>query len=135
MSQDLSRLLAEHRDVSRRYFLGLGAAGAAALSLLPQVGFADEKSPAASPELAEAIAKINYLTPAEEFQTVERGNPFPCTHPPDKLHGSTKWTRLPLSRAFPRKLWEIVIGHSLCVGLGNRNRYGKTRISYLDTNK
>lgn len=85
MSQNLARLSAEHREVSRRFFLGLGAAGAAAISLAPPLGLADETNPAGSAELDAAIAKLNYLTPAEEFQTVERGNPYPYTHPPDKL--------------------------------------------------
>lgn len=85
MNQDRARFLAEHRDVSRRYFLRLGAAGAAALGLLPIAAAADEKSQAAAPELAEPIANLKYLTPPEEFQTVERGNPYPYTHPPDKL--------------------------------------------------
>lgn len=85
MSHELVRLLAEHEGVSRRFFLGLGTVGAAALSVLPLAGLADQKAQAIAPELAEAIARLNYLTPADDFQTVERGNPLPYTLPPDKL--------------------------------------------------
>ncbi|HLQ46834.1 MAG TPA: molybdopterin-dependent oxidoreductase, partial [Planctomycetaceae bacterium] len=73
---------AEHVDLTRRYFLRLGAVGAAAWPLLPWAAVADDAPNAA---LAEAISKLEYLTPPESFGTVERGNPLPYTHPPEKL--------------------------------------------------
>jgi DMSO/TMAO reductase YedYZ molybdopterin-dependent catalytic subunit len=52
------------------------------LPLLPWSALGEEK---AGGVLAEAIAKLQYLTLAEDFGTVERGNPLPYTHPPEKL--------------------------------------------------
>ncbi len=74
---------AEHLDVTRRYFLQNGAAGIAALSLLPWLARADEAS--AKEALAQAIAKLEYFTPPDKFGTVERGNPLPYALPPEKL--------------------------------------------------
>lgn len=84
MARDLHRLLAEHREVTRRYFLGLGAAGVAGLGLRPLGARATEGDGDVPPLLAEAIAKLSYLTPPEEFGTVERGNPLPYTLPVEK---------------------------------------------------
>lgn len=67
--------------LTRRYFLQLGAAGAAGLGVSPV--WARDKSGDAA--LAEAIAKLEYLTPIEKFGTVERGNPLPSSLPPEKL--------------------------------------------------
>jgi len=70
------QLLAEHRDVTRRYFLQLGAAGIAGLMCAPLCA-------AEAPGerlLAEAIAQLEYLTPEAKFAGSGRGNP-----PPDKL--------------------------------------------------
>ena len=50
---EVHRFLAEHRRLSRRFFLGLGAAGTAALASAPLVG-----SEPNSPELEKAIAEI-----------------------------------------------------------------------------
>ena len=77
-----SALASEHALLTRRYFLRLGTAGAAALPLLPWAALAEEKG---SDVLAEAISKLQYLTLPEDFGTVERGNPLPYTHPPEKL--------------------------------------------------
>ena len=74
---------AEHLDVTRRYFLQMGGAGVAALSLLPWQACADEASAKAA--LAQAIAKLEYFTQPDKFGTVERGNPLPYTLPPEKL--------------------------------------------------
>lgn len=77
----------QHAALSRRFFLQRGAAGAAALALTPWAAWGDEQPNrgAASDPLAEAKAKLEYLTPPEDFGTVERGNPLPYTHPPEKL--------------------------------------------------
>jgi len=61
---------------SRRSFLRLGAAGAAALSVESRV-FGQEAP--ASPDFDP------YLTPQEKFRDVSRGNPLPHKLPPEKL--------------------------------------------------
>jgi DMSO/TMAO reductase YedYZ molybdopterin-dependent catalytic subunit len=68
--------LEEHRDVTRRYFVQLGAAGVAGLICSPL--WADDAE--SDRLLAEAIAKLEYLTPEAKFEGGGRGNP-----PPDKL--------------------------------------------------
>ncbi len=75
-----STVCRQHVQLTRRYFLQLGAAGVAGLSTLPL--WAADKSE--SPELAAAIDKLEYLTPHDDFGTVERGNPLPYTLPEDK---------------------------------------------------
>lgn len=79
----LDQLVAEHVAVTRRYFLKLGAAGAAALQLSPFLACADEAAGRAA--LAESLAKLEYLTSRDQFQLVERGEPLPYTHPIEKL--------------------------------------------------
>jgi DMSO/TMAO reductase YedYZ molybdopterin-dependent catalytic subunit len=67
-------------DITRRLFLGVGAASAA---LSPRQVRAD--SPPASPELAKLIEKLDpYFTPAADFQDVSRGNPLPHKLAADK---------------------------------------------------
>lgn len=70
------RLVEEHWDVTRRWFLKLGAAGVAALGCRP-VWAQDADGDRL---LAEAIAQLEYLTPEAKFAGSGRGNP-----PPDKL--------------------------------------------------
>jgi DMSO/TMAO reductase YedYZ molybdopterin-dependent catalytic subunit len=77
----LDRFLEEHCDVTRRYFLELGAAGMAALGctrLWAQDGQGDRL-------LAEAIAQLEYLTPEAEFAGGGRGNPPPYKLTPEQL--------------------------------------------------
>jgi DMSO/TMAO reductase YedYZ molybdopterin-dependent catalytic subunit len=70
---DPAGFLREHRDLSRRYFLGLGAGGAAVACLAPLTY--DEPL---APELAEVVEKLeDYLTLPEKFQDVSRGKPLP----------------------------------------------------------
>ena len=76
-------LFAEHVAVTRRYFLRLGAAGAAALHFSPLLARGDDAS--AKTALAEALAKLEYLTKPDDFRLVERGEPLPYTHPIEKL--------------------------------------------------
>ena len=85
-------LAAEHVALSRRYFLRLGAVGAASLPLIPWAAAGAET--AANPALANLISKLEYLTLPETFGTVERGTPLPYTHPPEKLRevGMTRET-------------------------------------------
>ena len=75
--------LAEHIDISRRYFLRLGAAGVAAMQLSPLLAVGDDAVSKAA--LAEELAKLEYLTEPDKFQLVERGEPLPYTHALEKL--------------------------------------------------
>lgn len=78
MSLPLSQFLAEHAHLTRRFFLGLGAAGTAALSTLP---LSAQSSPR-DPKLQEAIDKLEtWLTLPEKFRDVSRGKPVPHTLP------------------------------------------------------
>ena len=72
-------LARQHTDLTRRYFLQLGAAGIAGLSISPLL--AGEKSDAL---LAEAISKLEYLTREENFRNAGRGKPPPHTLPLEK---------------------------------------------------
>ncbi len=79
----IRRLAEEHTDVTRRYFLRLGAAGVAGLGLSRL--WAQEQGGDADALLAEAISKLEYLTRDENFQNAGRGKPAPHTLPPEKL--------------------------------------------------
>ncbi len=75
-----------HANVAftRRDLLLCGAAATAGFSLRPRsarAGLCETVSPA----ITGAISAGEYLTPAEKFGTVERGNPLPSTLPPEKL--------------------------------------------------
>lgn len=70
------RFLAEHRGVTRRYFVRLGAT-AATFSGFHARQTTAAKIPAA---LADAIAQLEpYLTKPEDFRDVSRGRPIPHT--------------------------------------------------------
>src|SRR5881628_3302095 len=71
--------LFDHRELSRRYFLRLGA-GAAALGFWPLAA-----SQASPPELAKALDALEpYFTPQEKFRDVSRGKPLPHSLSEDK---------------------------------------------------
>lgn len=70
---DRHPLVKEHRDVTRRYFLQLGAAGIAGLGSAPLWAQGAEGNRL----LAEAIAQLEYLTPEARFIGGGRGNPPP----------------------------------------------------------
>src|SRR3989339_902682 len=74
------RLLEEHRDVTRRYFLQLGAAGMAGLGCAP-LWAQDVQS---DQLLAETIAQLEFLTPEAAFAGGGRGNPPPFRLTPDE---------------------------------------------------
>lgn len=87
---DQSSFAAEHHDLSRRYFMRLGLAGAMGVALSSsKLAYADDRS-----SLDEAIRKLEYLTQPESFGTVERGDPIPYQHPIEKLRevGMTRET-------------------------------------------
>jgi DMSO/TMAO reductase YedYZ molybdopterin-dependent catalytic subunit len=72
--------LREHCELSRRFLLGFGSAGAAALAMLPQLSAAES-----SPQLDEAIARLEpFFTPAKDFRDVSRGKPIPHKLPDEK---------------------------------------------------
>ena len=86
--QSSKRLAGEHLELTRRYFLGLQAAGVAGLGA--SIGWAEPGRPEATgpllsvPELAEAIAKLRYLTPLDQFKMFGRGSPPPHELSPEK---------------------------------------------------
>src|SRR6185369_12406158 len=73
--------MSEHVELTRRYFLGLGVAGAALAALEQQAAGQTKALPA---ELNDPVSKLTYLTPPDTFGTVERGNPLPYTLPIEK---------------------------------------------------
>ncbi|MCP5117319.1 MAG: molybdopterin-dependent oxidoreductase, partial [bacterium] len=74
-------LIDEHDKLTRRYFVGLGVAGAAVTNLAR----CTRSTAARSRELQAVLDELEYLTRQEDFGTVERGDPLPYTLPPDKL--------------------------------------------------
>ena len=79
---EIERLAKEHSDLTRRYFLQLGAAGIAGLSISSLR--ADETETESNALLAEAISKLEYLTREENFSNAGRGDPPPHTLPLEK---------------------------------------------------
>ena len=74
MDPEFNSFLTEHKNLTRRFFIRLGAAGVAAMHSLPI--FADEKERA--PALQNKINKIEtWLTRQGRFRDVSRGNPKP----------------------------------------------------------
>ena len=63
----------QHGDVTRRWFLQLGAVGVAGLQWASRVAEAGEGDRL----LAEAVARLEYLTPEAQFLGGGRGNPPP----------------------------------------------------------
>jgi len=64
----------EHQQVTRRYFLRLGTAGAAAWGFLPFCTRATQFPP----ELVKSIKTLEpFFTPQEKFRDVSRGKPLP----------------------------------------------------------
>ena len=89
---DFQQLARQHAEITRRYFLRLGAAGVAGLSASPL--WAQEGGSEAV--LAEAIGKLEYLTRPERFRMAGRGSP-----PPDEWGGGLPEGKLP---AVPRQI-------------------------------
>src|SRR5262245_5333963 len=77
---EIQRVLAEHRRLTRRFFMGLGAA-AGALTASPLIG----RAAASSPDLEKAIASLEpFFTPPADFRDVSRGKPLPHSLPDEK---------------------------------------------------
>src|SRR5438477_6105070 len=66
--------LFQSRELTRRGFIQLGAAGAAGLGFLPLTASAEPTAP----ELAQALQSLEpYFTPQKDFRDVSRGKPLP----------------------------------------------------------
>src|SRR5258708_25063634 len=71
---ELQAFVAEHEQVTRRFFIRVDAGGAALAGLWPTIGKAESRAP----ELAQAISKLEpFFTPPDKFQDVSRGKPLP----------------------------------------------------------
>lgn len=76
---DSEQFLREHADLSRRFFLRLGAAGIAASFVVDRI---HAEHP---PVLAEELKRIEpYFTMPDEFRDVSRGSPKPHSLPAEK---------------------------------------------------
>jgi len=84
----------QHLELTRRYFMQLGAVGITAMSALPlRAEDSDEAL------LADATEDLEYLTHADEFGTVERGKPLPYKLPLEKR----------LEIGLERKTWKLEV--------------------------
>ncbi len=81
MSNRAHRVWQDRLQWSRRFFLGVGAAGVAALrNGSASLAADDANSPVRDARLKEAVEKLErWLTPAAEFRDVSRGSPIPHT--------------------------------------------------------
>src|SRR5260221_1855267 len=71
---ELQAFVAEHERVTRRFFIRVGAGGAALAGLWPSVGRTESRAQ----ELERAISKLEpFFTPPDKFQDVSRGKPLP----------------------------------------------------------
>lgn len=85
MKNQLERFLAEHSAMTRRYFLGAGAAGSLAWSRLSLATGKTQSPTARDSQLQAAIAQLeSWLTLPDEFRDVSRGNPKPHSLPDEK---------------------------------------------------
>ena len=73
--------VSEHCQLTRRYFFQLGGAAAAAWSASPLAA----QNAAADPQLQEAIAKLEYLTPLDRAFILDKGKAGVAKLPPEKL--------------------------------------------------
>src|SRR6266513_1204514 len=79
--KNLERFIFEPQQLTRRHFIRLGAAGAAALGLWPLTG----NAAAPAPDLSKAIETLEpYFTPPDKFRDVSRGKPLPHSLPDEK---------------------------------------------------
>ena len=70
------QLLRQHDQLTRRHFVGLGAAAVTGLAL-------SRASAEVPPELADAVGKLEYLTHSSKFANFSRGTPSPPTLSPE----------------------------------------------------
>lgn len=77
----LDAFLLEHRELTRRYFLGLGVGGTTALASWPLLG----AEPTSEDRIQQAIDELeSWLTPLDDFRDVSRGKPVPHSLPDEK---------------------------------------------------
>ena len=107
------RLAVEHFELTRRYFLGLGAAGIAGLGA--SIAWAE---PGDSQALAEATAKLSYLTPVEQFRMTVRGNPPIHTFSPEKRREAGLDPETWRLEVVPDPESDCKVGHPLSKELG-----------------
>lgn len=81
MSLQTDNFLAQHAALTRRYFLGLGAAGAAAFAATSNVNAVEQRDPRLQSEID---GLESWLTPQADFRDVSRGKPTPHTLPEEK---------------------------------------------------
>ena len=79
--QKFDRWLSEHSRLTRRYFFQLGGTGAAAWGASPLAA----AKPEGDPQLREAIAKLEYLTPIERAVILDKGKANVAKLPPERL--------------------------------------------------
>ncbi len=79
--EPLDEHMAEHCQLTRRYFFQLGSTAAAAWSASP-LAAADA---GADPLVREAIAKLEYLTPLDRVFILDKGKAGVAKLPPEKL--------------------------------------------------
>ena len=73
--------LREHRQLTRRYFFQLGCAAAAAWSASPLAAASAD----VDPQLQEAIARLEYLTPVARGRYIDKGKTGVLKLPAEKL--------------------------------------------------
>jgi len=82
MTTDITELGHQHKSLTRRHFLELGAAGAAAMATSSLWADSSDTDKA----LKAATAKLQYLTPLDKFRHLGgRGKPPPTQLKPDQL--------------------------------------------------
>jgi len=79
--EKFDQYVAEHRELTRRYFFQLGSVAAAAWGASPLAAAAA----GADPQLQEAIAKLEYLTPLDRAYVLDKGKAGVAELPPEKL--------------------------------------------------
>ncbi len=85
MNTPIEGFLGEHATVSRRFFLGLGAAGPLAWSRIASAVQAAPQTKDRDPRLAAALAQLeSWLTESDNFRDVSRGKPVPHSLPEEK---------------------------------------------------
>ena len=77
----MTHITDDHHIATRRYFMAALAAASTSV-FRPKNLSAQELT---NPALRSLIKKLHYLTPSEQFGTVERGNPLPYKLPPADL--------------------------------------------------
>lgn len=81
MKPAIAKFLLEHTALTRRYFLGCGVAGIAAVGSLPLL--ADDRN--RDPKLQKSLDALeSWLTDPDEFRDVSRGKPLPHSLPEDQ---------------------------------------------------